>query len=318
VSALDAGAARALENLAPMAQVNFAELEPEAARGAFAALLGSMQGTPVDAQVEDIPADPDSGRPGLRIYRPLGAQSADARLPAILYFHGGGFVLGGLDLYDVLCSRLAKSCGAVVLSVDYRLAPEHPYPAALADAMAASAWLVDQASRLGVDPTRLCIAGDSAGGNLAAVTCLQLRGEGRQVFAHQLMLYPVMNLDYGKQGLSRCTEGYFLTEEMMRYFADQYLGAVADRQDWRISPLWAPSVDGLPSATVVLCGCDPLYDEGFQYAQRLKDAGGSVSLLTYEAQIHAFVLMDGVIPKAVEAIEEIAATLAKALLPGNG
>lgn len=315
---LDAGAAHALEALAQMAQVRLADLDPDTARGAFAALLGSMQGEPVDVQVESLLADHVTGRPAMRIYRPRDADPTAAALPAILYFHGGGFMVGNLDLYDVLCSRLSAACGAMVMSVDYRLAPEHPYPAALDDAMAATSWLFEQAGQLGIDPSRCCIAGDSAGGNLAAVTCLRLREAGRETFARQVLLYPVMSLDFSTQAYSRCREGYFLSEEMMRYFADQYLGAEVDRGHWTISPMHVASVEGVPPATILLCGYDPTFDEGLGYAERLAAAGVPASLLTYEAQIHAFVLMDSVVPEALDAIEALASDIKQALSPNQG
>lgn len=234
----------------------------------------------------------DRRRLRLRIYRPMGRRS-DQR-PTVAFFHGGGFVIGDLDTHDLSCRLLCRELDAVVVSVDYRLAPEHPFPAALEDALAATRWTAARAGRLGGDPSRLVVAGDSAGGNLAAVVAQQWSsGAGPRLppLAAQLLIYPVIDLEDegGVRYPSRraYAEGHLLTGDDMRWFAELYVGEVADRRDPRLSPIRGDLV-GLPSAVVVTAEFDPLRDEGEAYAAALAAAGVPVAHHRFDGLIHGF------------------------------
>ncbi|WP_313024435.1 alpha/beta hydrolase [Pseudomonas lopnurensis] len=220
----------------------------------------------------------------LRIYHPEAAEA----LPLLVYFHGGGFVLGAIDSHDNLCRALANALPAVVISVDYRLAPEHKYPAAADDAYAATLWAAAHASELGADPARLLVGGDSAGGNLAAVVSLRARDQGGPAIAHQLLLYPVCDNDLERASYQRIGKGYFIDAEMMGWFWKQYLNSPADADQAYACPLKAESLIGLPSATVLTAEYDPLCDEGEAYAARLAEAGVATHYLHVPGAIHGF------------------------------
>ncbi len=200
-----------------------------------------------------------------------------------MYFHGGGFVLDDIDSHDNLCRALANALPAVVVSVDYRLAPEHTYPAAADDAYTVLLWTAAHASELGADPVRLLVGGDSAGGNLAALISLRARDQGGLAIAHQLLLYPACNNDLERDFYRRIGTGYFLDAEMMGWFWKQYLNSPADAEQAYACPLKAESLRGLPSTTVGTGAYDPLYDEGAAYAARLAEAGVATTTCTYPA-----------------------------------
>ena len=244
----------------------------------------------------------------LRLYR---HGSAAGVRPALVYFHGGGWVIGDLDTHDTLCRQLALASGCVVVSVDYRLGPEHPFPAAVDDACAATRWLAAQAGPLGLDAARLAVGGDSAGGNLAAVVALALRGV--LPLAFQLLIYPATDQHPAHASRQRNAQGYLLTEDTMRWFHDHYITDVANDDDWRASPLRHPDLTGLPPALVLTAGFDPLRDEGVAYAQRLSEASVRTSLVSFERQIHGFILMGRVIDEANEAVVLCADALRRAL-----
>ncbi|MDP3519580.1 MAG: alpha/beta hydrolase [Hydrogenophaga sp.] len=263
----------------------------------------------VDA-VRELTADGPHGAIPLCLYRH--GVAAGPR-PALVYFHGGGWVIGDLDTHDTLCRELAIASGCVVVSVDYRMGPEHPFPAAVDDACAATRWLAAQAGSLGLDATRLSVGGDSAGGNLAAVVALALRGEVPLAF--QLLIYPATDQHPTHGSRQRNAQGYLLTADTMAWFHDHYITDPALDDDWRASPLRADSLAGLPPALVLTAGFDPLRDEGVAYAQRLSEAGVRATLLSFERQIHGFILMGRVIDEANEAVALCADALRRALQP---
>jgi acetyl esterase len=240
----------------------------------------------------------------LRARAYLPRASGDA-LPGLVYFHGGGFIYGDIDTHDGVCRGIANSTPCVVVSVDYRLAPEHPFPAAVEDAVAATRWVATNASALGIDANRLIVAGDSAGGNLAAVVAIAAREAAAPRIAMQVLIYPVTDFAEEHESASLFSEGYLLTREGMRWVKRNYLRDEKDATDWRASPLRCGDLSGLPPAYVITAGFDPLRDEGKAYAERLMQAGTSVTLECFEGQVHGFLVMGGVIAAAGHAIQRI-------------
>jgi acetyl esterase/lipase len=233
----------------------------------------------------------------VRIFRPR----KGATLPVVVYFHGGGFVIGDLDTYDRGCRALAVGADAIVVSVDYRLAPEHPFPAAIEDADAARRWVSSHASELGGDPARVAVAGDSAGGTLAAVTAVHARDEPQPALRAQLLIYPGTHLGAStKSRLEFAGPGYFLFESTMQFFEDCYLGA-ARRDNPDISPLLTSDLSGLAPAHLVLPECDPLHDEGLAFAERLTAAGVPTVTAEYAGMFHGFFNLGHVLPEAADA-----------------
>jgi acetyl esterase len=266
--------------------------------------------------VRDTTCDGPHGPIALRLYRPLGAGAAPAAgttLPALVYYHGGGWTIGDLDTHDVLCRQLCNGSGAVVVSVDYRMGPEHRFPAAVDDCLAATRWVARHARELGVDATRLAIGGDSAGGNLAAVVAILARDSGELPIAFQLLIYPAT--DQRRRHASHTTNGrgYVLTTETISYFHDHYIADPAHDLDWRASPLLHGDLTRLPPALVLTAGFDPLRDEGLDYADRLVAAGNRATYVCYERQIHGFITMGKVIDEANSAVALCASELARAL-----
>jgi acetyl esterase len=252
------------------------------------------------------------GQIPLRLYRPAGVSDATP-LPVYVYFHGGGWVIGDLESHDVLCRQLTAESGACVIAVDYRLAPEHKFPAAADDAWAATRWIVGHAAELGVDAGRLAVGGDSAGGNLAAVVALMSRDAGGPAIALQVLIYPVTDVGSESQSYADFADGYMLTRDSMRWFTAHYLGRKEEANDWRVSPLRAPSLAGLPPALILTAGFDPLRDEGAAYATRLREAGVTVDYVSFGGMIHGFVGMGRVLDSALRAVSLIGAALRQAL-----
>lgn len=255
------------------------------------------------------------GEIGVRIYMPR--QVADRELlPIVIYYHGGGFVVGDLDTHDAIARYYCKHADAVVINVDYRLAPEHRFPTAVDDAYAALMWAVEHAQELQGDAQRIAVAGDSAGGNLAAVVCQLARERRGPHIAFQALMYPAVDFDLAASYPSRAQFGggdYFLSTRDMEWFRSQYL-ADADRvDDPRVSPLKQADVSGLPPALIVTAGCDLLRDEGSAYAERLAAAGVPVEHRCFEQTIHAFMSFSGAIPTGLEALSFVAARLRAAL-----
>ncbi|HZQ46712.1 MAG TPA: alpha/beta hydrolase, partial [Verrucomicrobiae bacterium] len=244
----------------------------------------------------------------LRVYR--GAGTADlGALPVFIYYHGGGWMLGDLDSYDWVCRMIANAAQCAVVNVDYRLAPEHVFPAAFDDALATVRWLVANAGRLRIDPARISIGGDSAGGNLAAAVALALRDEGRMKLRAQILIYPAVDLTMSGPYYGRFTKDVLLTDDAVRGFVAFYVPDVKQRKDWRASPLLASSLKGLPPTLVLLAGFDPLAPEGEAYAARLEKEGVPTTIKRYPGQMHAFLSHAKLLPKAYNAIEDVAAML---------
>jgi acetyl esterase len=259
--------------------------------------------TPAVAESRALTATGRNGAIPLRLYRPLGA-APDTVLPTLVYYHGGGWVIGDLDTHDVVCRQLANRAGCAVIAVEYRLAPEHAFPAAVEDAFDALCWVRDQAVTLVVDAERLAVGGDSAGGNLAAVAALIARDAGSPGLRYQLLIYPATDFIGGYESQERLAEGYLLTRANQAWFHAQYLPNRADRTDWRASPLQAPSHADLPPAYVLTAGYDPLSDEGEAYANKLEAAGITVTRRHFAGQIHGFITMGRVIDAAGVALAE--------------
>ena len=244
----------------------------------------------------------------IRTYRPVKAE----RLPALVYFHGGGWTIGDLDTHDVLCRQLAVGARCMVLSVDYRLAPEHPFPAAVDDCFAALRWTAQNAAKLGIDARRIAVGGDSAGGNLAAVVALLARDAGGPAIRYQLLIYPATDQRGGTASHERNGRGYLLTREAMDFFRAAYLPRPEEWTDWRASPLLAPSLAALPPALVMTAGFDPLVDEGRAYADKLRAAGAKVEYREYADMVHGFLLFGGVLDTANAAVTDCCAALREA------
>jgi acetyl esterase len=248
----------------------------------------------------------------LRIYRPYGSPP-NAPLPALVFMHGGGWVFGNLDSHDPMCRELCNLSGCALVSVDYRLAPEHKFPAAFDDALAAIRYLASEGASLGVDGTRLAAGGDSAGGNLAAAAAIAFRDQGGPRLALQLLIYPVTDLAMDTPSYAAFADGYMLTAQRMRYFRDCYLSAPGEADDWRASPLRAGDLSRLPPALIITASHDPLVDEGRRYAERLDAAGVPATYTCYDGMVHGFMTMAGAIEDGRAAIRQAAAAVKAAL-----
>ncbi|GAB4358830.1 MAG: alpha/beta hydrolase [Immundisolibacter sp.] len=299
-----------LEQLAAMNPPPLATLTPEQVRAAFARQLqlAAATATPLPVVREVVIPGP-GGAIGARLYRPR----AEGMLPGLVFYHGGGWVIGDLDSHDDLCRDLAAGAGCAVLAVDYRLAPEHRFPAAAEDAIAATRWARLNAAELGIDPQRLAVGGDSAGGNLATVSALAARNAGLGLAA-QLLIYPVTDLTrLDSDSYRTYADGHGLTAEAMAWFREHYLTDAATAQDWRASPLLAPDLGGLPPTLVVTAEFDVLRSEGEAYARRLADAGVPTWLARYDGMIHAFASMAGVLDTGRQVRSDMARWLADRL-----
>ena len=244
-----------------------------------------------------------------RLYVPKEPRRRDGLSPALVFFHGGGWVIGDLDSHDVVCRQLAVEGALIVISIDYRLAPEHKFPAATEDAVAATQWIAANARELGIDASRLSIGGDSAGGNLTAVVALAARDAGGPTLAGQVLIYPATDFAMTHGSHSEPETSVLLTHSVIRWFRDHYLNSAADIHDWRASPARAQNLAGLPPAYVLTAGADPLRDEGDEYAGRLRQAGISVTTKHFPGQFHGFFTMGKLLKQANVAISDIGAWL---------
>ena len=263
--------------------------------------IGAVEERTVPGSAEAIP---------MRVYTPVELRAGPS--PCIVYFHGGTGVFCGIATHDGLCRLLANSSGCRVISIDYRLAPEHPFPAGIEDAMSATAWIVENAATLDIDPARLVVAGDSAGGTIAAVLCQIYAQTGAPQIALQLLLCPVTDLADETESRRTFAQGYFIERSTLAWAKEAYCGG-ADYFDPRISPLRAPSLAGLPPAHIHTAEFDPMRDEGEAYARRLADAGVPVRYERHDGMIHHFYCMAGAIPQARNIVASIGASVREAL-----
>lgn len=289
----------------------YEEMDVDKAREVYAAGRDATMGPPHPvAEINDLNVKSIFGAVPVRLYR---ANTREKGLsPLLVYFHGGGWVLGGIESHDGLCRRLAAVSGCAVASVEYRLAPEHPFPAALDDAISALWGIAEMADDLGIDSARIGVGGDSAGGALAAVLALEARDRKGPALAFQLLLYPVCDMSMNMPSHSEFAEGYLLTRNTLKWFRRHYLGE-ADPSDWRVSPLQAVDLHELPPALVLTAACDPLRDEGEAYARRLVEAGVPTTIWRVEGMLHGFLPMDKLISSAVPTLNAVAGFLSLGL-----
>jgi acetyl esterase len=259
--------------------------------------------------VRDIAIPGPAGPLPARLYTPKTLRRADGMAPALVFFHGGGWVIGNLDSHDVVCRTLAVEGELLVIAVDYRLSPEAKFPAAVEDSIAATRWVSDNAMTLGIDATRLVVGGDSAGGNLSAVVAIHTRDHGGPKLAGQVLIYPGTDFRMTHPSHREPETSILLTHSVIRWFRDHYLNGPEDINDWRASPALVENLAGLPPAYVLTAGGDPLRDEGEEFAQRLKDAGVPVTFRSFPGQFHGFITMGKLLPQAKVAAKEIGAWL---------
>jgi acetyl esterase len=283
-------------------------LAPKEARQLFRETRPAATPTPREiGAVRDLTVDGPGGPIPLRVYRPAGVAAGTA-LPVLVYYHGGGWVIGDLDTHDVQCRQLTAEAGITVVAVDYRLAPEHKFPAAVDDAVASFHWLAEQGVELGIDPARIVIAGDSAGGTLAAVVSQLVRGQPRSPCL-QWLIYPATDLAADLPSHRSCAKDFLLTQDDMQWFSTLYLNDPSEIADPRISPLRAADLSGLPPALIFTAGFDPLRDEGQAYADRLTAAGVKTIHREFDSLIHGFVGMRGALQAAARAMDDMVAGL---------
>lgn len=310
--ALDAEAQWVLDLVKAAGRPTIDSLPVAEARLQFEATAPILDAEPIAmGAIEDRVAPGPAGAIGLRIYTPPGSRR-DTILPGLVFYHGGGWVIGSIESYDRVCRQLSARAGCRVLSVDYRLAPEHRFPAAAEDAIAALDWIAANAAALALDPARLAVGGDSAGGNLAAVAAQAARRRGGPPLVFQLLVYPATDMRRRSASHRELADGYLLTGQLIDWFLGHYFGQDADRTDWRASPGLAPDLSGLPPALIITAGYDPLKDEGRAYAERLSEAGVECRLSQYEGMIHGFFSMSGALEAAKRAVAESAAALGSA------
>ena len=296
---LDPQAKALLAQLAASGAPPYHQLPVEEARRLMLVRIPAAEPEAV-ASVEDISISGPGGPLGLRIYTPNGTHP----FPVLIYFHGGGWVMGSLDSHDAACRGLANAAGCIVVSVDYRLAPEHKFPAAVEDSYAATLWVAEHGDSLGVDAKRIAVGGDSAGGNLAAVVALMARDRGDPYLAFQLLVYPITDYSFDTPSYQENAEGFMLTKADMVWYWAHYLRSDADGQNPYASPLRAEDLRGLPPALVITAELDPLRDEGEAYAARLKQAGVRVKHTRYQGMIHGFFSRAAILDQGKVAIRE--------------
>jgi acetyl esterase/lipase len=301
---------KALEAMARLNLQPIEALSPVEARRQMEETAKSRKAEPLSvARIEERTMPGPAGPVPLRLYWP----EATGPVPAIAYYHGGGHVIGSLDTHDLIARNLCHLAEALVCSVDYRMGPEHKFPAAVEDSFAALEWLAANAASLGADPKRLGVHGDSAGGNLAAVVALLARDRGKPALRLQSLVYPVADYNLSAPSYETFAEGYgLLTRAAMRWFQRHYLRTPADAEDWRASPVKASSLAGVAPAIVVTAECDVLHDDGAGYAAALRSAGVAVEYREYPGMIHGFFGMVPIIDDAMVAQRAVAAAFRRA------
>ncbi len=303
---LDPQAKFLLDLLAQAKRIPYSEITAGQARAQFLELCRRTRSPHSwDVAAADLAIPGPAGPLPARAYRPR--QAAVSVLPALVFFHGGGWCIGDLETHDAACRQIAAAADCAVIAIDYRLAPEHRFPGAVEDCFAALRFVAREASSLGVDAARIAVGGDSAGGNLAAVIALMARDAGLSLRS-QILFYPAVDLVAGHPSHEEFAEGFLLTKEAITWFLGNYIDP-AQRADWRASPLRARDLSGLPPALLLIGECDPLRDEGQEYAARLAAAGNQATCRLYPGMIHGFLTMGGVMNIADTAINEAAAAL---------
>jgi acetyl esterase len=305
--ALDEDMKQVLAMIAPPGAPDLASFSVAEARANMGALLMAQPDPEKVGRVENRTVPGPDGEVPVRVYTPTGAGPH----PVLVYFHGGGWVLCNLDTHDGTCRSLCNQAECIVVSVDYRLAPEHKFPAALEDCYAVTRWVSEHAQQLSGDARRIAIGGDSAGGNLTACVALAARERGGPRLVHQLLIYPVTDARFDTTSYRDNAEGYFLTRGAMQWFWNHYLRGEADAANPLAAPLRASDLSGLPPATVITAEYDPLRDEGESYARRLKEAGVPARLQRYDGVIHGFFGMGAILAKARDATSVAAGELRK-------
>jgi acetyl esterase len=281
------------------------EMSPQEARQFYLDTRGAVSPEPQDVDfVAEIYVDGEAGPIPIRYYRPAGSTETDV-LPAVIFFHGGGWVVGDRDTHDVVCRQLANDGGFAVLSVDYRLAPEAKFPAALEDCFSVVKWALKGASGLKINPERIAVSGDSAGGTLS-IACAKMALDQGTPLVFQALIYPATDMHRSTASHTDFANGYLLTSEAQDWYHEQYLSSEADKDDWRASPILIEDLSAMPPAYVMTAGFDPLRDEGKAYADRLAEAGVPVIYKCHEGMIHAFITMGKVIDETSVAITQIA------------
>jgi acetyl esterase/lipase len=302
---LDPQAKQLMEQLAAAGMPPLDEMSVEGARQAILAMAQMGGDPPALAEVVNRTIPGPAGEIPLRIYTPAGRPP----FPVLVYFHGGGWVIGNLDSHDGTCRELARGAGCMVVSVDYRLAPENKFPAAPEDAYAATKWVAEHAASIGTDAGRVAIGGDSAGGNLTATVALMARDRGGPALLFQLLVYPVTDAACDTPSYAENADGYFLTRKAMQWFWGHYLERPSDGENAYASPLRAASLAGLPPGLVITAEFDPLRDEGEAYAARLEASGVHCRLKRYDGMIHGFFGMGRVLDQGKQAMAEATGNL---------
>jgi len=302
---LDPDAAAVFKAFQESGRPPYESVSPAEARELYLAGRAANPEPPELKSVQPLAIPSPAGPIPARIYTPKITRLNAGLAPCLIFFHGGGWVIGDLDTHDVVCRKLADEGQLMVISVDYRLAPEHKFPAAVEDAITATAWIAANAEQLGIDASRLSVGGDSAGGNLAAVVSIAARDGNGPKIAGQVLIYPATDFAMTHPSHREPETSILLTHSVIKWFGDHYLNGPADAADWRASPARATTLAGLPPAYVLTAGADPLRDEGDEYAQRLKDAGVSVTHRSFPGQFHGFFTMGKFLQQANVAAAEI-------------
>jgi acetyl esterase len=305
---LDKSAAYLLKLIKDANRPTLENFSPSKAREMYVASRKVLQAkAPQVASIQQLAANGPHGNIPMRLYRGLNTPSEQA--PCLIYYHGGGFSVGGLESHDILCRQIANAAQCIVIAVDYRLAPEYKFPIATEDAYAAATYISQNASTLGIDVNKIAVGGDSAGGNLAAVTCIHARDNGGPSIKLQVLIYPTTDMSSITDSKKKYSEGYYLTGDTLKWFHDNYLRSKDDAKDWRASVMLTPVLNNLPPALIITAGYDPLCDEGEQFANKLIKVGVPVTIRRFPGQIHDFMTMSKLLPEAKDAVNEIAVAI---------
>ncbi len=310
---LDPQMNRILEEAAALGLPAYQDLSPAEARKQMLTLAPPVDPLLAVKRIEDRCIPGPDGEIPIRLYYPAGGPP----FAVLVYFHGGGWVIGDLNTHHGFCHALAKTSGCLVVSVDYRLAPEHRYPAAVEDAYAATVWVAENSDVIHSDPDRLAVGGDSAGGHLAAVVALMARDREGPRIDLQVLIYPITDYNFNTPSYTENKEGYLLTRDLMKWFWNHFIDDEGEANHPYVSPLRAENLSDLPQALIVTAEYDPLRDEGEAYGQRLQEAGVTVTQSRYPGMIHAFIRMTARLDKAKEALDQVAGTLRRVLKVSN-